>query len=259
MPGGRRAPNGSPKCRVISYSGQVGTGGRLCLHALHSTLGSKIAESDCYTEETIFETYITEEGVAYLLVLATTNSETGKSSLSCEFQAWCEHDKEAPMKNRFTVMEDWVHWQLQELVAPCVETIEGYQHENGAYIKRQHRHRTTDGGRPFLAKSRQKKPSHGKPSELWFLMGAHQPAPVCRTLHNAIHTASIFRPSISRSDSQNNHERQSPFGPMEACGRARRSELNLRTAAAVRNAGDYGGSLTQAGEDLVDAHPRDAG
>ena len=113
MPGGRRAPNGSPKCRVISYSGQVGTGGRLCLHALHSTLGSKIAESDCYTEETIFETYITEEGVAYLLVLATTNSETGKSSLSCEFQAWCEHDKEAPMKNRFTVMEDWVHWHIE--------------------------------------------------------------------------------------------------------------------------------------------------
>lgn len=125
-----------------------------CIEKLKTILGPKIArmgKARARKEESVFETYTTEEGdTSYLMILATVDSQGGnKLALSWashflseafmqlpEFEGCCSQGGAGP---KFKVMEDWVRAQLgPEMVEECVEMIEEISHTNGAYVKRQY-------------------------------------------------------------------------------------------------------------------------
>lgn len=115
------------------------------LESLRRSLPGKVKQDGC--EAGIFEEYVTEENVSYLLISLSRDGRKDWMSWVRDFQNGdfrhlpeFEIPSQGSDRNNFKFMEGWVRVQLQhrddDLVGKLIETIEEYQHTNGTYIKR---------------------------------------------------------------------------------------------------------------------------
>ena len=121
---------------------------------LQEKLASKMFADGSASENGIFQSFITDDGVTFLRVWVTRKDEVTRYPLTWkeftdsdsfenfeEFQTISSMERDASSKSVFNNMELWVKHELnhegQDLAEECVERIEEWQHDGGLYAKRQ--------------------------------------------------------------------------------------------------------------------------